>query len=61
MAREQLAGNRSRIRIIPTAGSLETGKDEVPFGACVVFVGFNGNCEVVDVAEPCELTLLAGG
>ena len=45
--------------MLPTAGSLETGKDDVPFGACVVFAGFTGNCEVV--AEPCEVTLLAVG
>lgn len=57
----QLAGNTSRTRKPPTAGSLETGKDEVPFGACALFAGFAGNCEVVAAAEPCEVTLLAGG
>jgi hypothetical protein len=55
------AGNISRARILLTAGSLETGKDEVPFVACVVFAGFTGNCEVVAAVEPCEVTLLAEG
>lgn len=47
--------------MILTGGSLETGKDEVPFGACVMFAGFTGNCEVVATAGPCEFALFVGG
>ncbi len=47
--------------VLHTAGSLEIGKDDVPFGACVVVVGFNGNWEPAAAAELCEATLLAEG
>lgn len=55
------AGNIFRTRILLTAGSLDTGKDEVPFSARAVFAGFTGSCEVVAATEPCEVILFTEG
>jgi hypothetical protein len=61
VAIESISKGYITIMVLHTAGSLEIGKDDVPFGACVVVVGFNGNWEPAAAAELCEATLLAEG